>query len=386
VNWFLQPGNYQSTVNRVDDAYQACNDIIACFQDRAKIERQYAQQLTEWTAKWRPLVDASPLYGSLLKAWQCFLCSADRLSLLHSSICRSLVSEDGDRVRSWQKEMFHRKIFGGFRESHDLSSGFARAQKPWAKKLKKLEKARVAFHKASRKEHQARGRESGARGNPDIAIEKQKRIQEDREKCTQHTVKVLEDASRYAPRYMEEMESVFEQSQQLEQKRISFLKQAFLSIHRHLDITNNESIRTVYNELHQTIMSISDHDDLRWWKNRGPSRPPLGWVSFPAPFFTFVLTPPPPPEQEWSPEKEKQKKRREKIKQTRAATNERGCSGTGVRVRALYDYNGQEPDELTLKAGQEFLKVEEEDDQGWCRGITETGLQGLYPANYAEIT
>lgn len=376
---FWMPGNYQSTVTRVDDAYQACNDIITCFQDRAKIERQYAQQLTEWTAKWRPLVDSSPLYGSLLKAWQCFLSSADRLSLLHSSICRSLVSEDGDRVRSWQKEMFHRKIFGGFRESHDLDTGFARAQKPWAKKLKKLEKARAAFHKASRKEHQARGRESGARGNPDIAIEKQKRIQEDREKCTQHTVKlrshyekVLEDVSRYAPRYMEEMESVFEQSQQLEQKRISFLKQAFLSIHRHLDITNNESIRTVYNELHQTIMSISDHDDLRWWKNaQGPGMA-TNWPKF----------------EEWTPDKEKQKKRRregKKIKQTRATTNERGCSGTGVRVRALYDYNGQEPDELTLKAGEEFLKVEEEDDQGWCRGITETGLQGLYPANYAEI-
>lgn len=52
--------------------------------------------------------------------------------------------------------------------------------------------------------------------------------------------KVLEDVSGYTPRYMEEMESIFEQSQEEERKRISFLKQAFLSIHRHLDVTNNE--------------------------------------------------------------------------------------------------------------------------------------------------
>lgn len=52
--------------------------------------------------------------------------------------------------------------------------------------------------------------------------------------------KVLEDVSAYTPRYMEEMESIFEQSQEEERKRISFLKQAFLSIHRHLDVTNNE--------------------------------------------------------------------------------------------------------------------------------------------------
>lgn len=81
---------------------------------------------------------SGPLYGSLLQAWQCFLSSADRIAALHSSICRSLVSEDGDRVRTWQKDSFHKKLFGGFKESQDFETGFARAQKPWAKKLKKV--------------------------------------------------------------------------------------------------------------------------------------------------------------------------------------------------------------------------------------------------------
>lgn len=160
--------------------------------------------------------------------------------------------------------------------------------------------------------------------------------------------KVLEDVTSCMPRYMEEMESIFEQSQEEERKRISFLKQAFLSIHRHLDITNNErweafrceksliqwiihlsvtsshdpmlhhqttlfiffvltetpvteierfactvkskcsfycvmtehglcpfvSVKAVYNELHHTLMSISEQDDLKWWKNnRGPGMP-----------------------------------------------------------------------------------------------------------------
>ncbi|KAG2455324.1 PACN3 protein, partial [Polypterus senegalus] len=191
--WSHTPGNYQVTVKRFDDAYHTCNEVIACFQDRAKIERQYAQQLSEWTSKWRPLVDSSPLYGSLLRAWQCFFTAADKLTVLHGSICRSLVSEDGDRVRTWQREMFHRKLFGGFRESHDLEAGFARAQKPWAKKLKKLEKARSAFHKASRREHQASMRENHAKGNPDVSIEKQKKIQEEREHCSQESLKASQN-------------------------------------------------------------------------------------------------------------------------------------------------------------------------------------------------
>lgn len=55
----LQPGNYQSTVKRTEDAFQACSDIVACFQERARVERQYAQQLSEWSTKWKPVVDSS---------------------------------------------------------------------------------------------------------------------------------------------------------------------------------------------------------------------------------------------------------------------------------------------------------------------------------------
>ncbi|XP_029623903.1 protein kinase C and casein kinase substrate in neurons protein 3 isoform X1 [Salmo trutta] len=372
---FWMPGNYQRTVKRTEDAFQACNDIVLCFQERARVERQYAQQLSEWSNKWKPLVDSSPLYGSLLQAWQCFLSSADRLAALHSSVCRSLVSEDGDRVRTWQKESFHKKLFGGFKESQDFGTGFARAQKPWAKRLKKLDKARSAFHKVQRKEQTARDREVHAKGNPDVAIEKQRKIQEERELAQQETEKVraryekvLEEVTRYAPRYMEEMECIFDQSQEEERKRISFLKQAFLSVHRHLDVTNNESVKAVYNELHNTLMAINEQDDLRWWKNTHGPGMPTDWPQF----------------QEWTPEKKSKKGKKEKEVESQQGTIERSVMIGGVKVRALYDYDGQETDELSFKAGEEFLKTEDEDDQGWCRGMKDGGREGLYPANYVE--
>lgn len=54
-----QPGNYQRTVRRTEDSFQACSDIVTCFQERARLERQYAQQLSEWSTKWKPVVDVS---------------------------------------------------------------------------------------------------------------------------------------------------------------------------------------------------------------------------------------------------------------------------------------------------------------------------------------
>lgn len=78
------------------------------------------------------------MYGSFLKAWQSFFSSTERLSVLHTSISHSLISEDGQHIRSWQKVAFRRKMFCGFRESHNLKREFAHAQKPWIKKLKKV--------------------------------------------------------------------------------------------------------------------------------------------------------------------------------------------------------------------------------------------------------
>lgn len=60
----LQPGNYVRTVHRTEQSFQACNDIVTCFVERAKVEKQYAQQLSQWSSKWKSIVD-SRKYGKL---------------------------------------------------------------------------------------------------------------------------------------------------------------------------------------------------------------------------------------------------------------------------------------------------------------------------------
>ncbi|KAJ8378386.1 hypothetical protein AAFF_G00243440, partial [Aldrovandia affinis] len=233
--------------------------------------------------------------------------------------------------------------------------------------------------------------------------------------------KALDELSKCTPQYMEHMEQVFDLCQQLEEKRLSFLKEVLLDIKRHLNLTENQSYVTVYRELERTINAASAQEDLKWFSNNHGPGMHMNWPQFEEynPDVAHAAV----------PKREKVKKPNEGISavgehvvaqagdrgsvssydknqaystewsddeqpasnsgnETNGGANpfeeESGSGGKGVRVRALYDYDGQEQDELSFKAGDELTKLEDEDEQGWCKGRLDSGRLGLYPANYVE--
>lgn len=64
-----------------------------------------------------------------------------------------------------------------------------------------LDKARCAYHKVSRKEQAALEREAHAQGNPDVSIDKQKKIQEERELAQLEAEKVSDEPRLVLPAF-----------------------------------------------------------------------------------------------------------------------------------------------------------------------------------------
>uniref|UniRef100_A0A3P9J8H3 Protein kinase C and casein kinase substrate in neurons 2 n=1 Tax=Oryzias latipes TaxID=8090 RepID=A0A3P9J8H3_ORYLA len=422
---FWEVGNYKRTVKRVDDGHRLCSDLMTCLHERARIEKSYAQQLTEWGKRWRQLIEKGPQYGSLERAWAALCTEAEKVSELHMEVKAQLMGEDYEKLKNWQKDAYHKQMIGGFKETKEADDGFRKAQKPWAKKLKEVETMKKAYHAACKEEKLATSRESNSKLESNNNPETLKKLQEKVEKCQQEVQKTkeryeksLEELDKLTPQYMENMEQVFEQMQQFEDKRICFFKELLLEVKQHLDLSTNHRFQTIYHTLADTITATDVEEDLKWFRfNHGPGMP-MNWPQF----------------EDWSIDINRTLSRREKkkpegvtltgINQTGAdqpvqaaktsssvsstektpdwsdedtAGNPFAANGDGnpfeeepaslvisVPVKALYDYEGQEQDELSFKAGDEFTKIGEEDDQGWCKGRLKDGHIGLYPANYVE--
>ncbi|XP_005168648.1 protein kinase C and casein kinase substrate in neurons protein 2 isoform X1 [Danio rerio] len=473
---FWEVGNYKRSVKRVDDGNRLCNDLMSCLHERARIEKSYSTQLTDWAKRWRQTIEKGPQYGTVERAWCALMTEAEKVSDLHMEVKAALMAEDFEKIKNWQKDAYHKQMIGGFKETKEAEDGFRKAQKPWAKKLKEMETMKKAYHTACKEEKTATSRENSSKldnSNP----EAQKKLQEKVEKCQQEVQKTkeryeksLEDLDKVTPQYMENMEQVFEQWQQFEGKRLSFFKEVLLEVKQHLDLSSNHKYTTVYHTLQDTIQGADPQEDLKWFRsNHGPGMT-MNWPQFeewsmdlnrtlsrretkrrPAEGVTLTAISHNPEQSsrvssvpavssseaaclnpfddDDDDEDEDEEpvvththsspvKHEEAVAQTSAAVEKApapaaitaadddddeesgnpfsSSSANGnpfeeepstemcVPVRAVYDYEGQEQDELSFKAGDELVKLSEEDEQGWCKGRLSNGTVGLYPANYVE--
>ncbi|XP_018568766.1 protein kinase C and casein kinase substrate in neurons protein 1 isoform X3 [Anoplophora glabripennis] len=454
---FWEPSNYKKTTKRIEDGYKLCQELMTLVNERADIEKNYAKALKAWSKKWNDSIEKGPEYGTTEAAWKGVLVEADRRCDLHSKIRDNLANDVLNKIKQWQKDTYHKSMMH-IKEKKDMDDAFKKAQKPWAKLLQKVEKAKTDYHTACKTEKSAANQERNAAGDSSFSADQvntvkkmQDRVQKSKEevqKCREKYELALQEINQYNPKYMEDMTVVFDKCQELEAQRLNFIKATLFEIHKYLNVSQDPTLNQIYEELYHTINNADYEKDLKWWSNNHGVNMAMNWPQFedyteefrdihkgkskdssPSGITLIHQRPVGEDLHDYSATQKSVKKamaakpnnapvtQEKEVKQTvektespanRGSTITNGSTNKanesnpfeeedweesdalvdngepGVPVKALYDYEGAENDELSFKTGDVFEKLEDEDEQGWCKGRKD-GRVGLYPANYVEV-
>ncbi|XP_014665902.1 PREDICTED: protein kinase C and casein kinase substrate in neurons protein 1-like isoform X2 [Priapulus caudatus] len=430
---FWEVGQYRRTVKRVDDGYALSKELIQMIKDRCDIETKYAHMLKKHSEEWRKKLDSGPVYGTLKSAWVGALSEADQEHDVHMEVKDRLIEQVTSHIKQWQKENYNKLTLPrGYqtKQAKESDDNFRRAQKPWAKLYEKVNKAKADYHKACRNERSAIHQEQNSRNDSGKseddkhkAKERVEKCRDEREKTKDRYEQVLNEINNYNSKYMDDMREVFETCQEMEKKRLEFFKEALFGVHSSLDLPENPKLKQIYANMNECIASADSRQDLKYWSDGHGVSMPMHWPQF----------------EDYNPDgnvlskKEKRAvassggdgvmltsvrsdKSQHAVVHSRSSTSSASAGSAssppltngsgnepsafaqdddwtddamlddgreGTPVRALYDYDGAEDDELTFKQGDVFEKLEDEDEQGWCKGRL-NGRVGLYPANYVQ--
>eukprot|EP00045_Choanoeca_perplexa_P003727 m.33102 g.33102 ORF g.33102 m.33102 type:complete len:510 (+) comp12195_c0_seq1:65-1594(+) len=411
VSNFWQVNVYKRVVGRVDDGAVLLDDYTRMVLERAQIEKKYAQMLTSFAKKWEEKIEkgAEEPEASLKPAWKGLLTEATAIAQVHQETDQRLKGEVVKDVLNWKKNNYKRQM-RHWKVTKASAERFSKAQKPWAKALKDMKRSRKAYYHCcatlnglEAKVKQMRRENSPVEEIAKVEAKVNKAIQAkaDAKQVYMSAVHILEADH---GRYKSEMTTAFESCQDLEQRRQDFMKTEMAQYGRILARHTPKQCVT----LQETVEAINpDADIVNYHKTMGAGMPlPVpGFEEFGAkPTIEVVVNSAAesgtvPPHMQLVDLSEAQRtegivgdEEDDEFDEDWDGNEWEAPPATAIdnsvsqKVRALYDYHAEDPEELSLAAGDIIAQIEDEDDQGWCKGVhLGNGRTGIYPALYVEL-
>ncbi|VDN58697.1 unnamed protein product [Dracunculus medinensis] len=226
---FYEIGAYRHNVRRYKEGIEQLNDIQSMLKERADIESSYAKSLQTFHAKWSNYVSHLP-HSTIKNVWTELLEEGSEVSKLHANVKDRISDELLKTISLYLKENHHPTAFRAPKEIREIEDDFEKAQRPWRKHYEKAEKAKKAFHLASKAERSAEIQAKNASGDSSISTDNENKFRERYQKCQGELAKsekayrvAINDLISLKANYISHMEDVYENCQQKELKRLKFV-------------------------------------------------------------------------------------------------------------------------------------------------------------------
>ncbi|CAM4756669.1 unnamed protein product [Rotaria magnacalcarata] len=264
---FFEPGAYSVVLKRCENGHDLAQQLVTMFEERAKLELDYSNELRSWSRKWHGELVKSNEYGTNKQVWDQSVTTGEQVAEVHSTLSSSLSESLIPKLRQWRKDNYEKSLIH-YKIVKEFEKDFIDAQKSWAKLLEKISENKSTYYAACKTTKLADEAER-------TASEEQRKKLADKAEVARREVgfaktkyeQAINEAREQRPRYETSMKEVFDRTQTFERKRLEFFKETFDEFCRLVEtMTQDNSILKKMIEDYTT--SLSKHNieqDLTWW-------------------------------------------------------------------------------------------------------------------------
>eukprot|EP00794_Sanderia_malayensis_P000137 gene137-749_t len=275
---FWLVGNYKKIVKKVEDGAKFCDELSQMLSERAEIESLYAKKLKAWNKKWLTSLSKGLEYGSLLHSVRSGISESNGVAEIHLAM-QGKVAEVSTNIQNWRAENYHKGIMG-LKEAKKSDEGFAKGQKPWAKRYNDVSKGKQTYHNTCQALDAIKQQEVDLKANTEGTTQEQlnkiqtkvKKAAQDRETALDNYKDALRDIGNYNPKYREDMTYEYDKWQTFESKRKDFIIEKLKEFKDCIDITRfHPKMVEIYSKMSEHCQIANSSDDVCWYrKTFGP--------------------------------------------------------------------------------------------------------------------
>ncbi|XP_028411597.1 protein kinase C and casein kinase substrate in neurons protein 1-like isoform X2 [Dendronephthya gigantea] len=416
---------YKNTVKRLEDGAALCDEFTKMVHERADIEMKYTLKLRDWSKRWNEKINGRiSEYGSMLEVFKATLREAEDMAEIHVERHNRLKADLCESIKQWKNQHYHKSVLK-WKEVKECETGFSKIYEPWARRYNKMDKSKKNFHRAAKASEHASLVASNADKDGSMP-EKVKKLQDqdaklklELEEARKKYERRLSEMNANNDTYAEELEAEFQKWERFEQVRLSFFKDALQRYHNVVDMSESERLTNIYKGLLLKVDGSDATKDLKWWSSQYGPGMPKKWPEFEEydPSGTSTAKSHPTTDVAVDHDNDSVDGGAQLQRETTGASlnpfdndddedfvedenteveapkvngdildngiPENADDVTGVPVRAKYNYDASEDDELSFQVGDIITQLSGEDGQGWCKGRL-NGVEGLFPAKWVE--
>lgn len=253
---FWNIGGYEIAIERFKNGHQLGKDLKDCIKERAKIEADYAECLTNWKLNWdRYLIKKSFEYGTSKQAWHAFLQTGDDLASIHSKLAENF-NKPIENIKTWIKKTYDKHIIH-FNTAKKLEKDFEKAQELWKNCLDSIKDIQKEYDSICKKLNSTNFKDTPEHKEA-LRLEK---YGIDEEK---HAESVKES-------YERRINEVFEETQFIEKERIEMFEGIYKLCHDSLfnELNSNDlNYKQIFEKFSKTINRINKENDVKLWAQK----------------------------------------------------------------------------------------------------------------------